>query len=139
MADRLEPYVHRLEEAFTRFFRSFSARHGPNPANLSGSQRIVLKALATQGKQQVSEVAAALSVTLSAATGLVDRLVKSRLATRERDTADRRVVWVNITPEGERVLGEAEERRRLVFHEMLENLPEEDIKTLCDIFDRMGK
>lgn len=137
MPDRLDPYVDRFDVAFSRVLRSISARHGPATAPLSGSQRIVLKTLATQGKAQVSEVAGALDVTLSAATGLIDRLVKAQFVTRERDTEDRRVVWVHITPEGEQVLAEAEARRRLVLREMLVNLNTTDIQTLLEIFDRM--
>ena len=138
MSDPFDPYVSRLEEAFNRLAKRMAARHGTNPPPVSASQRIVLKALSTQGKAQVSEVAGALGVTLSAATGLVDRLVKAKLATRERDTADRRVVWVRITEDGRTVLAEAEARRRLVFREMIADLPEGDVVTLCGIFDRMG-
>jgi DNA-binding MarR family transcriptional regulator len=138
MPDRLEPYIVRLEEALNRFIKQFAARHGPSGPLMSGSQRIVLKALATGGRAQVSEVAAHLGVTLSAATGLVDRMVRTKWVTRERDTVDRRVVWVQITPEGEKKLAEAEARRRLVLREMCQNLPDEDLKGLCDIFEKMG-
>ncbi|MFZ5824012.1 MAG: MarR family winged helix-turn-helix transcriptional regulator, partial [Bacillota bacterium] len=109
----------------------------PGPM-LSGSQRIVLRALANNGPYQVSEVANQLGVTLSAATGLVDRLVKAKLVTRERDQEDRRVVWVKITPEGEQAVQAAESRRRAAFKDMVQNLPEEELARLCDILERLG-
>jgi DNA-binding MarR family transcriptional regulator len=82
----------------------------PGPM-LSGSQRKVLRALVDKGPCQVSEVANQLGVTLSAATGLVDRLVKAKLVTRDRDQRDRRVVWVKVTPDGEVAVAGAEQRR----------------------------
>lgn len=142
-ADRTAPYIPRIEEAFNhmiRFMNSAATAYqsvAPGPM-LSGSQRIVLRALLNNGPYQVSEVANQLGVTLSAATGLVDRLVKARLVTRERDQADRRVVWVKITPEGEQAVQAAEGRRRAAFRDMVQNLPEEDLAQLCDILERLG-
>ncbi|MFZ5815124.1 MAG: MarR family winged helix-turn-helix transcriptional regulator [Bacillota bacterium] len=141
--DPIAPYIPRLEEAFNhmiRFMNSAATKYqsvAPGPL-MSGSQRIVLRALANSGPFQVSEVANQLGVTLSAATGLVDRLVKAKLVTRERDQEDRRVVWVKITPEGEQAVKAAEERRRAAFREMVKNLPEEDLARLCDILERLG-
>ncbi len=141
-ADRTAPYMPRLEEAFNkmiRFMNSSSTSYqsvAPGPL-LSGSQRIVLRALINNGPFQVSEVANQLGVTLSAATGLVDRLVKARLVTRERDQEDRRVVWVKITTEGEEAVRAAEERRRAAFREMVQNLNEGELAQLCDMLERM--
>lgn len=141
--DRIAPYISRLEGAFdrmSRFMTSAASAYqsvAPGPM-LSASQRSVLRALINSGPHQVSEVANQLGVTLSAATGLVDRLVKSKLVTRERDQEDRRVVWVKITPEGEQAVNASEARRRAAFREMVKNLPEEDLVRLCEILERLG-
>lgn len=142
-ADRSLAYVTRLEEAFNRLMRymtSASTAHqavAPGPM-LSGSQRMVLRALTSGGPCQVTEVANHLGVTLSAATGLVDRLVKAKLATRERDQKDRRVVWVRVTEEGVAAVEAAEKRRRAAFSQLVANLPEGDLGQLCDILERLG-
>lgn len=142
-ADRIASYMPRLEESFnhmTKVMGSAASAYqsvAPGPM-LSGSQRMVLRALLNNGPHQVSEVANELGVTLSAATGLVDRLVKAKLVTRERDQQDRRVVWVKITPDGEQAVKAAEERRRAAFREMVKNLTEADVATLCDILERLG-
>ncbi|HYF95965.1 MAG TPA: MarR family transcriptional regulator [Symbiobacteriaceae bacterium] len=134
-------YVARLETAFDRLGRyltSAAAAHlevAPGPM-LSGSQRTVLRHLVDNGPRQVSEVAAHLNVTLSAATGLVDRLVKAKLVTRDRDQKDRRVVWVKVTAEGEQAVVAAEERRRVALSQLVAHLPEEDLSTLCAILER---
>lgn len=136
-------YVARLEGAFDRLGRyltSAAVAHqteAPGPM-LSGSQRLVLRALVDEGPCQVSEVANHLGVTLSAATGLVDRLVKAKLATRDRDQKDRRVVWVKVTPEGEEAVRAAEHRRRAALGQLVGHLSEEDLSTLCGILERIG-
>ncbi|HWI51991.1 MAG TPA: MarR family transcriptional regulator [Symbiobacteriaceae bacterium] len=135
-------YVARLEAAVDRFGRymtSAASRHlaeVPGPM-LSGSQRVVLRALVDNGPQQVTEVANHLNVTLSAATGLVDRLVKAKLVTRDRDQKDRRVVWVKVTPEGEQAVKAAEQRRRAVLGQLVHHLSETDLYTLCSILERI--
>lgn len=140
---RIEAYIPKLEASFDHMVRVMASAASayqevaPGP-RMSGSQIIVLRALSSRGPLQVSEVANELTVTLSAATGLVDRLVKSGLAERERDERDRRVVWVKITPEGETALAAAVQRRRAAFREMVKNLSEADLERLCDILDRMG-
>lgn len=140
--ERTHLYVTRLEGAFNRLVRyitSAATAHqeaAPGPM-LSGSQRIVLRALVDHGPCQVSEVANHLGVTLSAATGLVDRLVKAKLVTRERDQKDRRVVWVKVTQDGEAAVAAAEERRRAALRKLVRHLPEEDLATLCDILERL--
>ena len=141
--ERYMQYVTRLESALNRMVR-FMASAGeahqaeaPGPP-LSGSQRIVLRALVSHGPCPVSEVANQLGVTLSAATGLVDRLVKARLATRERDQQDRRVVWVKVTPEGEAAVKAAEARRRAALSEMVREMPEGELSKLCEILERLG-
>ena len=140
--ERTHLYVSRLEGAFNRLVRyiaSAASAHqetAPGPM-LSGSQRIVLRALVDHGPCQVSEVANHLGVTLSAATGLVDRLVKAKLVTRERDQKDRRVVWVRVTPDGVAAVEAAEERRRAALRKLVRHLPEGDLATLCDILERL--
>jgi DNA-binding MarR family transcriptional regulator len=135
--------VDRLGKAFQRLGRhmtSVSWAHlevAPGPL-LSGSQRTVLRSLVDHGPAQVSEVAALLEVTLSAVTGMIDRLVKAELVTRERDEADRRVVWVRVTPDGESALIAAEERYRAALSHFVRHLPTEDLATLCDILERLG-
>lgn len=132
----------RLEVALDRLGRSMTSAAVahlsvvPGPL-LSGSQRGVLRALVNRGPCQVSEVANHLCVTLSAATGLVDRLVKAKLVTRDRDQKDRRVVWVKVTPDGVAALEGAEERRRVALGKIMANLSNDDLSTLCDILERI--
>lgn len=141
-AQHSSSYVARLEAAFDRLGRYMTSAASshleeiPGPM-LSGSQRVVLRALVDNGPCQVTEVANHLGVTLSAATGLVDRLVKARLVTRDRDQKDRRVVWVKVTAEGEAAVKAAEARRRAALGQLTADLSQEDLSTLCSILERV--
>jgi DNA-binding MarR family transcriptional regulator len=65
----------------------------------------------------MSELAAKLGIGLSAATGLVDRLVQRGLVERAADRMDRRVVRVGISPFGR----SARQRFRQQSHRRLES------------------
>lgn len=60
----------------------------------------------------MQDLAAALQTCGSSATAIVDRLVALRLARRERDARDRRVVRVAIAPRGIRVMEQIRQQRR---------------------------
>ncbi len=52
------------------------------------------------GRMTVSDVANELGVSLSAITASANRMIRSGLLERLRDAADRRVVWLELTPVG---------------------------------------
>jgi DNA-binding MarR family transcriptional regulator len=82
----------RLQIRFTRLFREYG---------LTSSQYNVLRILRGEGKAlPCLEVAQRLVAAVPAITGLIDRLEAMGLVTRERSTADRRVVYVAITAAG---------------------------------------
>lgn len=134
-SDPRTPYLQRLEVVVGRLSRFLAARAG-GETGLSPSQRIVLRALST-GQLQISEVAATLGVTLSAATGLVDRLGRAGLVTRERDNADRRVVWVRCTPAGRAALAQAEAVRRQVLAGAVAPLSAGELATLVGLLEKL--
>ena len=52
------------------------------------------------GRLSLRELGQECDMLASTATGVVDRLEQAELVRRERDRADRRVVWVDLTPAG---------------------------------------
>ena len=63
---------------------------------------------------QVNQVAEKLNIAPAFASSLVSTLVKSGLASRQRDKTDQRVTFVTVTAAGENILYEIDERVR--FH-----------------------
>lgn len=143
MSDNRGPLINRLEGSWDRLIKAMNAAAQAQLAftpgtQLSSSQRIILRHLINHGPCPVSEVANQLGVTLSAATGLVDRLVKAKMVTRDRDQTDRRVVWVKITPDGEAAVFGAETRRHAAFGAVTKDLSDDELARLLDLLDRMG-
>jgi DNA-binding MarR family transcriptional regulator len=77
-------------------------------ADLAISEQVVLHGL-QHGPLTVSEVAACLHITQSAASRAVDRLVRDGLISRVEDPADRRQKLLSLTPAGEALVGDSEQ------------------------------
>ncbi len=118
----------QLEQSLTLLARTMGGRPARSPDDgLSVPQRMVVGWLAATGKRRISDIADRMGVSLSAATGLADRLARAELAVRERSTEDRRVVWLEITPKGRELLAKTRERRRQRMEETFSVLSDEDL------------
>ena len=74
---------------------------------LSTSQCRALLFLLDHDNSTMSALSSGLAISLSAATGIVDRLVKKKLVERSRDETDRRVVRIRLSDTGSEVAGTA--------------------------------
>src|SRR5262245_31054109 len=77
------------------------------PDSLSLLRLRILRRLADHDARNV-ELAATAAVTAPTMSGAIDQLVKAGWVARDADPADRRAVVLRITPDGRRVLDEAE-------------------------------
>lgn len=99
-----------------------------------------MRVLRTIGREQcciMSGIANAIRLSLSSATGLIDRLVEKKLVRRDRSNEDRRVVQVELTPEGKE-LHEASTQGRVEFaRELLQTLSPAEQAELVKLFGTM--
>lgn len=86
----------------------------------------VLIELAIRGPQRVAELAEILRVDRSTATRMCDRLVRKRLVSRRRETADRRAVRISLAPAGAKLISEVSERRRGEIGRIVRRMPNAD-------------
>ncbi|MEM9033630.1 MAG: MarR family transcriptional regulator [Actinomycetota bacterium] len=92
-------------EAFQRYQRSVVERLDAElraETDLTLDEYDVLHQLrvAPDRRLRMGELAELVVITRSSCSRLVDRLAKRGLVARERDEADRRVVWAHLTDEG---------------------------------------
>lgn len=87
--------------------------------------------------RHVGEVASALAITISSASGLIDRLVRARLVSRQSGEADRRTVVCQLTDDGQAVLRQFLEIGRLKLERLLTQLPFEDLLVVERALDRL--
>jgi MarR family transcriptional regulator, organic hydroperoxide resistance regulator len=85
----------------------------------------------------MSEIANALGVSLSAITGIIDRMVKHGFVKRLRDDSDRRLVLVQLTEKGSGLVIHANTHRHNDLQAILGGLNEEDRLTLLNIMQKI--
>ncbi len=88
------------------------------------------------GRMTVTDVAREFGVSLSAVTASADRMSRLGILRRSRDEADRRVVWLDLTPAGQEAVDVFLEVRNRVRHRYFDLLPEQD---RADLYRIMSK
>jgi len=90
---------------------------------VSGAQLWALCEIQERPGLTVSELAHAMSIHLSTASNLLDKLETRKLVRRERASTDQRVVRVYVTREGEKVLKRAPGPAEGIIPDALQKLP----------------
>jgi DNA-binding MarR family transcriptional regulator len=100
--------------------------------------------LVPTGRVRSRELADSLGIAPSAATPLVDRLVKQKLATRVDDPTDRRIVWIHPTAKAQEVYENLLAAKEDVLAEVFRELPaskrstvKDSIRLLAEAADRV--
>lgn len=107
-------------------------------ARLSAQELRCLRAVGRERCCIMSAIASAIRLSLSSATGLIDRLVEKKLVRRERSADDRRVVQVELTEEG-RAAHEAALAGRVDYAQrLLETLEPHEQATLVALFGKLA-
>lgn len=89
---------------------------------ISMAQLHVLYLVESHGQMPMSRLAEMLDVSLSNATGLIDRVEERHLVERTRVATDRRMVMVCLTPAGRQMLDEIEVVREEILRRVLDEL-----------------
>lgn len=133
----------RLDFAASEITHRLKALLSSQEEELTAIQFFTLRLLSREKQMKVTDIAACLGVTLSAITGLINRLYKLGLVTREQDEADRRIVWIKLTRKGEDLINHLNEKRAQVLAQVLQDLPPEEFarleKLLNYIYERLAK
>jgi DNA-binding MarR family transcriptional regulator len=125
----------RIRELFRvsqQHFQRIESRCG-----VSGAQLWALSELQRRPGSKISELADALSVHLSTASNLLDRLEGKTLARRQRGTGDQRVVRVYLTREGQDVLRRAPKPVEGIIPDALQRMPQEALGRLSRDLEKL--
>jgi MarR family transcriptional regulator, organic hydroperoxide resistance regulator len=86
--------------------------------------------ISNHGTTNFKNMAAALKVTPSNLTGVVDRLVDQGLVSRTEDREDRRKTVLKTTEKGEALVSELRERRMSFISNAIEDMSLEELSTI---------
>ncbi len=101
MADFMPRY---MREAFRKFSMA-GAR------DITLPHLIALNLLKTEGRSKMNDIARAMHISTSAATGLVDRMVKGGYVKRVPGREDRRIINIEMTPKGRGIVEDIDRER----------------------------
>jgi len=114
-------------------------RSNPSVCQILGPQEIqVLLALGLRGPLIMGDVADAIQLSLSGATGIVDKLALKKVVRRDRSQEDRRVVHVELTAEGRRLYKLARDGHIALARRMLGALGAAEQDELIDLFRKIS-
>ncbi|MCO6045044.1 MarR family transcriptional regulator [Aeoliella sp. ICT_H6.2] len=117
-----------LQNQMGRFFREYG---------LTASQYNVLRILRGEGQPLPSlEIAERMIQVVPAITGLIDRLEKQGLVERRRCENDRRVVFVEITPQAIKLLAKIDKPLEDMHKHMLGHLNRGELKQLSSLLEK---
>ena len=105
---------------------------------VSLQQYRALVVLASRGPQRPADLAEALGIEPSTVTRLCDRLVEKRLISRRRETDDRRVVRLDLTKRGGRLIDAVTDRRRQEIAHILAAVSTRQRVALVHAFEAFG-
>ena len=120
----IERFGQRMIALLPRMLRGFARRESNylSRGKITLPQLGVLEYLSNRRESPMNELARHLGVTRPAATGLADRLIAQGLVSRQGDRSDRRVIRINLTPKGRRVLDNIWNQKRRMLQEVFGQL-----------------
>ena len=98
--------------------------------DLTMAQLKAVMLLCRTGRARSRDLADGLGIAPSAATPLVDRLVEQKLARREDDPADRRIVWIVPTKKSQAIYDELLHTSEDVLNDIITEVPAKDRKAV---------
>lgn len=98
---------------------------------------VALMLLQRGGRISVTDLANELGVTLSAVTAGANRMIRAGLLRRYRDSRDRRVVWLELTPAGRDAVEKFREVRNGVLRRVFSALSGKDVVDLFRIMEKL--
>ena len=100
-------------------------------------QFFILNMLEKEDALRMTDIARTLGVTTAAATGIVDRLVKSSYAVRVYDTRDRRIIKIRLSPQGRELVLRINKQKKHNIIEIFGRIPSEDRDSFLKILMRV--
>ena len=124
----IERFGQRMIALLPQMLRGFARRESNylSRGKITIPQLGALEFLSARRESPMNELARHLGVTRPAATGLVDRLIIQGLVERQGDRSDRRVVRINLTSKGRRVLDNIWSQKRRMLQEIFGQLSPAD-------------
>jgi DNA-binding MarR family transcriptional regulator len=140
----LDEFAEKFSRILPFFIREFARRQSSElyRGKITVQQLVALSFLSYSNEKEgakMSEIAKNLHVTMPAATGVVDRLIREGFALRYNDQNDRRIIRVKITKKGENIVKKIHRQRKEMIRRIFGGLSKEEREGYLRLFVRIGQ
>ena len=125
-----------------QLLRGLMQHKGSDPlgqGKISMPQYIAMELLMKQGRLKMKDIADGLNVSFPAATGLVNRLHKIGIVKRASDEKDRRVIYIQLTDKGKKIVDEVRGNRHEFIKKIFGGLTEEERSNYINVLRKVIK
>ena len=130
--------MEETDQLFRVVWKKYQSFLMPEDSDLSMHQMMFLKYLERRVTCTPSDIAQQFGITLGAVTGFVDRLYKLGLITRTRSEEDRRVVIIQLSPQGIEPLTAFEKERKTKFARIFQKLDLPQVAELNKVLEQLN-
>jgi DNA-binding MarR family transcriptional regulator len=106
--------------------------------DLTNDQHYILRYIYKTGECTSTELADAFEVNKSAITAIINRMVDRELIKRTRDDDDRRVVYLTLTEEGNKLFKKTEERISSLVKSFITKFEEKEIQDFLQTYEKLA-
>lgn len=110
-----------------------------NNYNMHMSEFMVLEALYSKGKQTVRQISDAVLINSGSITYVMDKLETKGLLERIDCKEDRRVVYIQITAEGKKLMDEIFPKHQLVIEDIFSCITDQEKEVFINLLKKVGK
>lgn len=100
-------------------------------------QLVILSFLKKHEQAKMSDIAHYMNVTTAAMTGIVDRLVRDGDVTRIYDPDDRRIIKINLTPKGSKLIEKTHEQKKQMIVHLFSRVSQKDREDYLRVLTNM--
>lgn len=135
--------AHEVLTAIRQIMRRVSehSKQLSKEVGLTVPQLVCLKAIGEAGSADpptLARLAARVQLSSATVSRIIDRLVRAGLVSRERGTADRRLVWIRLTDKGEERFDALPKPLQEEFLQRLNALPDDERQDLVVALQRIA-
>ena len=127
--------ISKIREKVNRFIVTELANNGIE--GIGTSHGDILYALLKTPKLTMAEISKKINKDKSTVTALVDKLVRNGYVTKERDTADTRVVYAALTPKGSELEPIFESISKGMLDALYANVSEQEKEALLSVLQKI--
>ncbi|HAS72951.1 MAG TPA: MarR family transcriptional regulator [Clostridiales bacterium UBA8960] len=103
-----------------------------NGVNLTGPQGMIVRLLFRFGPQKISDIKERMGLSMSTVSGILDRLERDNVISREKSETDKRVILIHLTEDFKKTSTKAFTQMEALWSDKLNRATDTEIKTILE-------